>query len=85
MAPTLREGDFVVAARWLKRPRVRQLVVVHHRVFGVMVKRLAVRADDGYWLESDNAGGLTTSRMGKVSADQIIGRVLFAVRRSWKT
>ncbi len=81
MVPTLNAGDYVLAATWLRRPRVRQLVVVDHPVFGIVVKRLARKDTDGYWLASENSCGVSSSEMGAVAGNHIIGRVLFTIRR----
>ncbi|PIE71497.1 MAG: peptidase S24 [Deltaproteobacteria bacterium] len=82
MSPGLNRGDYVVAARWLRRPRARQLVVIRHPVYGVIVKRMVKKNACGYWFESDNPCGVTQDEIGALAKNQIIGRVLFSVRAS---
>ncbi|PID73392.1 MAG: peptidase S24 [Desulfobacterales bacterium] len=80
MIPTLKDGDYVVAAR-LPGARKGRLVVVDHPACGIIVKRVLRRSREGILLESDNVLGTTTREMGLVAPGRILGTVLFAVRR----
>lgn len=56
-------------------------MVVDHPRYGIIIKRAVRKDSHGYWFESDNACGVTTGEIGAVTYDQIVGRVLFAVRK----
>jgi nickel-type superoxide dismutase maturation protease len=93
MEPALAPGDWLLVWRGLRRTRpVRikpgQLVVARHpaRSDTLVVKRVAWREPEGWWLNSDNpkAGTADSFRFGAVSPELIEGRVLgrfFPLRR----
>ncbi len=81
MTPTLRCGDYVVASNWIRQPKVGKLMVVKHPRYGVIIKRAVKRDGDSYWFASDNVCGVTTSEIGAMAPHQIMGRVLFAIRK----
>lgn len=81
MEPTLRDGDYVVAATRLWRPREKKLVVAQHKKYGVLVKRVKRRTSKGYYLASDNTLGTTSETIGEIAENQLIGPVIFKVRR----
>jgi nickel-type superoxide dismutase maturation protease len=84
MEPALRPGDCLLIRR-TRRIRPGQIVVARHpdRPGMLLVKRAARRADDGWWLESDNpgAGAVDSRRFGAVPGPLIEGRVL---ARYWR-
>lgn len=80
MVPALRHGDWLLALR-TRRVRPGQIVLAEHpsRPGFLLVKRVARRAGDGWWLESDfpDAPGVRDSRhFGPVPASAVAGRVL---------
>jgi nickel-type superoxide dismutase maturation protease len=86
MRPTLLPGDWLIARR-TRRIRPGQVVLAWHPSHGghpsrdglLLVKRAARRADDGWWLASDNPlapGATDSSRFGPVADERIVGRVL---------
>ncbi len=80
MEPGLRAGDWVLA-RTDGEARVGQVVVVEHptRPGMLLVKRLAERRPDGYWVVGDSPAASTDSRhFGAVPA--VVGRVIWRVR-----
>jgi nickel-type superoxide dismutase maturation protease len=80
MTPALRPGDWLVAWR-TRRIRPGQVVLAWHpqRPDFLLVKRVAWREGDGWWLASDNPGGgaVDSARFGPVPAENIVARVLF--------
>lgn len=76
MEPTLRDGDRLLVVHGA-RPRTGRLAVA--RLAGVVaVKRVALRDDQGWWLERDNpVEGIDSWSAGPVSDDDIVARVLF--------
>ncbi len=82
MKPLLDDGDFVLALVIARRARVNRLLVVQHPEYGVIVKRvIGVNADGSCWLGSENASGVDTLKMGQISQEQVLGRVLWRIRR----
>jgi nickel-type superoxide dismutase maturation protease len=88
MLPALRTGDCLLVAS--RAPiRVGDIVAARHPLDRdlVLVKRIARRADDGWWLLSDNAAeGLDDSRaFGVLPDSRVLGRVVlryYPFRRS---
>ena len=81
MEPKLKDGDYVVAATKLWRPRVNGLVVARHSQLGVLIKRVDRYSLDGYFLKSDSELGTSTEAIGEVAKENILGTVLFRVPR----
>ena len=81
MEPTLIDGDYVVAATSLWRPRVGKMLVVRHHVYGILVKRVQRHSSTGYTLTSDNPLGTDSRALGEIPKQQVIGPVLLTVRR----
>ncbi len=84
MEPALRPGDWLLVRR-TRRIRAGQIVLARHpgQPDLLIVKRATRRADDGWWLESDNpdAGAIDSRRFGAVPVTLIEGRLL---TRYWR-
>ena len=83
MVPTLADGEFVLVDTH-HRPRVGQLVVVHHptRPDLLIVKRLTGYDTEGLMLSSDNVDEGSDSRtFGAVSPDRLVGTVTLVLDR----
>jgi phage repressor protein C with HTH and peptisase S24 domain len=76
MAPTLRDGDALIARRGA-RVRTGDIVVARFRSRPglLVVKRVMREQDDGWWLEGDNEFVHDDSRAYGVA--DVIGRVVF--------
>ncbi|PID77085.1 MAG: peptidase S24 [Deltaproteobacteria bacterium] len=85
MSPALNHGDYVLASRWFLKPEAGRLVVVRHGKLGIIVKRIAEKTSQGFWLKSDNALGSSTSSMGMISYGQLMGTVFFIIRKNKTT
>ena len=76
MEPTLRDGDHLLV-RWGGRPRPGLLVVVRWPGRPMSVKRAALLADDGWYVERDNAAeGVDSWQVGAVQPADVLGTVL---------
>jgi nickel-type superoxide dismutase maturation protease len=83
MAPALRPGDWWLV-RWTHRVRVGDVVVARRpdRPDLLVVKRVARRTPEGWWLSGDNAEFSDDSRVfGPVPADLVLGRLVRRYRR----
>lgn len=76
MAPTLRDGDAVLARRGGRAPRPGDVVLArfHSRPDLLVVKRVIRREADGWWLQGDNDAGTDDSRRYGVA--DVVGRVV---------
>jgi hypothetical protein len=65
MAPTLRDGDAVLARRGGRSPRAGDVVLARFRARPdlLVVKRIARSAVDGWWIEGDNEYATDDSRV----------------------
>ena len=76
MEPALRDGDHLLV-RWGGRPRPGLLVVVRWPGRPMSVKRAALLADDGWYVERDNAAeGVDSWQVGAVPPADVLGTVL---------
>jgi phage repressor protein C with HTH and peptisase S24 domain len=64
MAPTLRDGDAVLALRSGRATRPGDVVLAHFRTRPelLVIKRAVRPQDGGWWLEGDNGAGSDDSR-----------------------
>ena len=81
MEPTLRDGDYVVAATRFWRPQHNKLVVAYHQDFGIIIKRIQYHSSKGITLSSDNPLGTDSRILGEIAEQQIIGPVILKIRR----
>jgi phage repressor protein C with HTH and peptisase S24 domain len=76
MEPTLHDGDHLLV-HWGGAPRPGRLVVVRWPGRPLSVKRAGVLADDGWWVERDNAAeGVDSWQAGAVPPADVLGTVL---------
>jgi len=82
MAPTLRDGDFVVAvsARWWGRPRRGDIVLGEHAELGLIIKRVAdVDGQGRLTLAGDNPFSRESALLGSLPASAVWGRAVLRV------
>ncbi len=85
MAPTLDDGDFVVAlgARWAGRPRRGDIVLAEHAELGLIVKRvLYIDATGDVSLGDDNPWSRESAQLGIFERGALRGRVVLRVGRA---
>jgi phage repressor protein C with HTH and peptisase S24 domain len=84
MAPTLRDGDFVIALRapWGGRPRQGDIVLGEHAELGLIIKRVVeVHGDGRLSLAGDNPLSRESTRLGSIAESAVCGRVWLRVTR----
>ena len=80
MLPEMNSGDYVICLKSQIGMRVGANVVVDHRIYGTIVKRIKKKDPRGYlWLSGNNPSSVQGSQIGWVSYEQVLGRVLFTV------
>lgn len=82
MAPTLLDGDFVLAlgSRYARAPRAGDVVLVEHRELGLIVKRVrGLIGPDALQLAGDGALSTPTESLGDVPLGAVQGRVLLCI------
>lgn len=82
MLPDIQPGDYLIIRTFYKKFRVGDIVVLQHRDYGVIVKKITQLLDNGKFLvKSTNPHGISSSEIGILSIKQIIGIKLFHVRQ----
>lgn len=77
MEPALPDGS-IALFRARKRVEQGDVVLASHADFGAIVKRVrAVDEDGGAWLEGTSPASTSTEKLGRVTAGQIRGTLLY--------
>jgi nickel-type superoxide dismutase maturation protease len=81
MEPTLRDGDLLLVSYGGRVHPADVVVVALPGGRPLSVKRAVQHAEEGWWVEGDNAAASTDSRtLGRVAEEAVLGRV---VLRYW--
>jgi len=84
MFPRIPNYSFVLVCTWLKHLRIKpeQMILVHHRQYGVIIKTVALIDGNGFiWCKGENLSSLAVEQLGPVSKNQVIGRVLSVFKK----
>jgi phage repressor protein C with HTH and peptisase S24 domain len=88
MSPTYEDGDWLLV-EWRKgkqeaRYLLRHVLVIEREARpGIyLIKRYVRSEGEKYWVEGDNPKSIDSREWGALSRDEIVGRVLFKVRRA---
>ena len=86
MLPTFGSGDWLVV-RWKSRFKVGDVVVIEREEWpGVLlIKRFLRMEADRVWVEGDSQSSKDSRHWGAISADEIVGKVLYRIRKSRDT
>lgn len=84
MLPSFVAGDFVLAVKYPLQPyRPNDVILVRHKRFGDMIKRItSISSTQGcvrYHLAGDNIESVTTDAMGEINRAQILGKVFWRI------
>lgn len=80
MSPLILDGSFMLVVRWPWWLPLRQnnIVKVSHPVYGDIVKRvISVNSDKSFELIGMNDASVSTTKMGSVNRQFLLGRVLW--------
>ncbi len=85
MSPEIANGDYVVLAtspRFLRRLQPGQVIVFHHPAWGTLIKRIQRRDPSlGYYVVGAHPESLDSRKLGYISREQVIGRMIAHIRR----
>jgi len=87
MSPDFQDGDFViiVTARFiLKRLKVGDNIIFHHKYYGTLIKRIASfdAGTSGFYVEGTSVDSLDSSRLGTIRRENVKGKVVAHFSRS---
>lgn len=86
MAPTLSDGDFILALSddvCAQPPALGSVIVLKHAELGVLVKRVLKLEDGGrVTVGGDNPMSATSESLGCFESSQIIGRALLRIPKN---
>jgi nickel-type superoxide dismutase maturation protease len=87
MEPLVRNGEWWVVRRTRRHREGDVALIVHpRRPDALIVKRLAQRRADGWWVLGDNPDASEDSRQfGSVPDDLVIGSLVFRYRPLWRS
>ncbi len=85
MNPTYREGDWLLV-RWKPAFKVGDVVVIERqeRPGVYLVKRFLRDVDGLIWVEGDNPTSTDSRKWGAIDLSEVVGKVLFRLRRGKK-
>jgi len=84
MFPRIPDYSYVLVCSWLKLLRIKpeQMILVHHRQYGVIIKTVALIDSNGFiWCKGENLSSIAVEQLGPVSRKQVIGRVLSVFKK----
>lgn len=87
LSPFFLHGDYVLVIKLpyvLRHLRVGDVVVFHHPVYGVMIKRLERLSSDGeeLFVVGSHPDSNDSRRFGPVSRKWVIGKVIWRIARA---
>ena len=83
MSPSIDCDSFVITKSVRSIYTINQLFVFKHSVYGNLVKKLInIDTSNLYWFEGINNSSISSSSIGPIKKEQIIGQVIFSVSKS---
>lgn len=79
MFPRIPQHSYVLASHWynFNKIKVNQTVLIKHPQYGLLIKNVAVVDKNNLiWCKGENSSSITVEKLGPVSKQQIIGKVL---------
>jgi nickel-type superoxide dismutase maturation protease len=82
MSPAYKEGDWLLV-RWRTPYDVHDVVVIEREIRpGIfIIKRIKTIESGKFWVEGDNPSSTDSRQWGSIDQSEIVGKVLFRVRR----
>jgi hypothetical protein len=72
MYPTIADGDFILAQKYVDKPVIGSIAVIQHSAFGRLIKRISlVPGTDNFVATGDNALSAKSSAIGEIKVDAI--------------
>lgn len=83
LAPEYGNGDYVLVSNLFRKPRQKDVIVFRNGTYGMMIKRVQQVRSNGteYFVEGTHPDSIDSKRFGFVSKQDVIGKVLWHIRR----
>ena len=82
MLPEIGSGDYVFCMKRRKSLEIGRNVVLRHRHYGTIVKRIKKIDPRGYlWLSGISPESISGKQMGWVAPSQVLGCVLYTIKQ----
>ena len=82
MLPQYGHNDYVLVCKSLfSSLSVGDVIVVRHKYYGLLIKRICCLSDDCIWFEGTNVNSMSSGVLGKAHRSSVIGRVVY----HWKS
>lgn len=85
MSPRFKDGDFVVvgaASLFLSHLKAGDVIVFRHGGYGTLVKKIERVAEGGELIVTGTqADSLDSRRLGPISAEKVLGKVIWHIRK----
>lgn len=82
MSPLFISGDYFVCCRWpYTCLKVEDHILVKHATYGYMLKTVRQKTEQGLWLQGHNSNSLSTEKMGLITRQHVIGKVIWHIKK----
>ena len=82
MLPYLAAGDFVIACCLFFPIKPGDYIVANHPQYQRIIKRVdSICPQRGYWLAGENTASVSSEKMGWLSKEHILAKVIVKVRK----
>jgi len=82
MSPLFRDGDYFVCCRWpYAYLKISDQILVKHPEYGFILKNIQQKSDLGLRLEGSNPQSLSSEKMGLISRQQVIAKVIWHIKK----
>jgi signal peptidase I len=85
MLPEMMSGDYVLCFKSKKAVRIGVDVIVEHHRYGTLLSKIKKIDPRGYvWLASNSEFNTEVLRLGWVSPEEVLGRVIYRIKHTNK-
>jgi phage repressor protein C with HTH and peptisase S24 domain len=86
LSPEYRDGDYVVVSSFLRKPVSGDAIVFRNKIYGTMIKQTQSISESGdVFVIGSHPRSVDSRRFGSVNRKDVIGKVIWHIRKSEKT